>query len=657
MRHSIPRLFRSLLSAAVWLAAVCLGPAYAGQAGYAGAIGAGTAITLTDDKIIAGLGNNLEILEDPTGVLNIHQITTPGFSPGFHPGSRIVPNLGYTRSAVWVRFKAKNLTFSDPWILQAAYAGMDYVELYTGEGSDWEVQELGQHLPFSARPIINRNLLFQLSLPFGKERTFYLRYQNGEGMALPLKLYSTQQYQTRAQEEQLVFGIFFGFMLVLSLYNLILYAKVRERGYLYYSLYITGYGLFQFSLYGLAGQYLWPASTWWANHNVPAFLAFAFFCRLLFTMSVLDSRGNVPRVHKALKGSLAALALAAAWLGASALGLLPPALAPGPGAALAAALLYFSAFTAAIFMINVRCLGKQVPAAATLLMAWLFLVSGLILYALKMLGAVPSNIVTEYGILFGSIGEMCLLFVSLGESIQAIKSEAQEEHRRQQAAIHAFQDEQIRAMRLELELLKANIHPHFMLNSINAATMWIKEDPATAEKLLHALSRELKQLLKIVGEREIPIDEEIRICRMHLEVMSLRHDKSFTLRLEGIKACEKIPPMVFHTLVENGLTHGYAGKDSGEFVLSRNEEAGRIVYTLFNDGAAGKADAESGGLGLKYVRARLREAYGRKWKLDSRAVTGGWAVAISLETDAHADAPPPGSGRPLETLAGSGAQA
>jgi hypothetical protein len=625
----------------------------------AGTAGAASAYTLTDEKIIASLGTSMGILEDATGALNINQITSPGYSAGFRPSRDNVPNLGYTRSAVWVRFRVKNLTFSDPWVLQAAYPGMDYVELYSGEGPDWEVQELGQSLPFSSRPIINRNLLFQLSLPFGKERTFYLRYQNGEGMALPLKLYSPQQYQTRAQEVQLVFGIFFGFMLVLLLYNLILFAKVRESGYLYYSLYITGYGLFQFSLYGLAYQYLWPTWIWWANHNVPVFLAFAFFCRLFFTMSVLDSRGNAPRLHQALKGLLVALALSAVSLGSAVAGLLPPALSPGPGSALAVSMLYFSAFTIAIFMLNVRCLVKGVPAAKTLLMAWLLMVSGLILYALKTLGYVPSNLLTEYGILFGSIGEMCLLFLSLGESIQAIKSEAQEEHRRQQAAFHAFQDEQIRSMRLELELLKANIHPHFMLNSINAATMWIKEDPATAERLLHALSRELKQMLKIVGEKVIPIDEEIRICRMHLEVMSLRHDKSFSLKLEGIKACEKIPPMVFHTLVENGLTHGYAGKEVGEFILSRSEDEGKIRFTLFNDGAAGSKHIESTGLGLKYVRARLEEAYGRKWRLDSHAVAGGWTVSIDLEKEMDPPLPVSGTshGRQPSIMAGSGSQA
>lgn len=593
---------------------------------------AGAVTTLTDEKVIACLGKDADILEDTTLALNITQATSPGYAARFRPSREAVPNLGYTRSAIWVRFKVKNLTFSEPWILQAAYPDMENVELYVGEAPNWEVQEAGQSLPFSSRKIINRDFLFRLPLPFGKDRTFYLRYQNATGMTLPLKLYSSQRYQTHALREQLAFGIFFGFMLVLSLYNLILYAKVRESGYLYCFLYIMGYGLFQFSLYGLAHEYLWPGWTWWAGHNVPFFLASAFFCRILFTMSVLDSKGNAPRLHKALKGLLAALVPLTLYHGLEALGLLPRAWALGPGAALGVSTAFFFAFAIPVLMLNVLCLGKKLPAASTFLIAWLLMVSGLILYVLKSLGIVPSVFLSEYGILFGSVGEMALLFAGLGESIQAMKTEAHEKHLRQQAAIHAYQEEQIRSMRLELELLKANIQPHFMLNSLNAAIMWIGEDPATAERLLHALSKELKQLLKIVGEKVIPIDEEIRMCRIHLEVMSLRHDKSFTLKLDGIRAGEKIPPMVFHTLVENGLTHGYAGKDEGVFVLTRSEDEGRTYYSLYNDGAGSK-HAESGGLGLKYVRARLEEAFGRNWRLDSGPVDGGWEVTIAIQKE------------------------
>lgn len=619
----------------------------------AGAFGAVT--TLTDETLVARIGNQCEILTDTTGRLNIYQVASSAKSADFLPSGEVVPNLGYTPSIVWVRFTVKNLTFSNPWILKAAFSRMDNVEIYTGDGEDWEVQELGQSLPFYARNIINRNLLFQLSLPFGQEKSFYLRYHNSVGMVLPLKLYASQQYQTHAQEEQLIFGIFFGFMLVLSLYNLILFFKVREWAYLYYCLYITGYGLFQFSLYGLAYQYLWPAQSWWANHNVPVFLAMAFLCRLLFTVSVLDSRRNAPRLHRALKALIVPFALVAVYLLLVVTDKLPPGLVLGAGSVLAVAMAGFAAFTFAIFIVNFRSLGKKIPAATTLMMAWIFMVSGLILYALKMLGFLPSNLLTEYGILFGSIGEMCLLFVSLGESIQAIKSKARDEYWRQQAAIHAFQEEQIRSMRLELELLKANIHPHFMLNSINAAIMWIREDPQAAEKLLHALSMEMRQLLRFVGEKVIPFHEEIRICRLHLEVMSLRHDKSFTLRLEAVETDEKIPPLVFHTLVENGLTHGYAGREAGVFVLSRSESAENIQYTLFNDGRAEDKGSGSSGLGLKYVRARLKEAYGEKWRLDSHAVEGGWSVTIEIQKEPERKVPADAIHRSV--LAGAGPMA
>lgn len=588
------------------------------------------ATTLTDEKVIASLGRNSALLVDTTGALNIGQIVSPAYSRAFRPSRETVPNLGCTQSAVWVRFTVKNLTFSDPWILLAAFPDMDNVELYAEEDSNWKVWELGQELPFSSRRIVDRNLLFELPLPFGRETTFHLRYRNAAGMTLPLQLHSPQRYQARTLGNQLLFGIFFGFLVVLALYHLILFLKIRESGYLHYFFYIAAFGMFLFSLYGLAQQYLWPGWTRWAGQNAPFFLCMACCCRILFTQSVLDSRNRAPRSHRALQGLLVPPALFAAGHALALLDLLPAAWIPGTGTLQALIALYLLAFTTAVSFLSVLCLVQRAPGARNFLAAWLLMMAGLLLYAFKVLGLLPSNPVTEYGMLFGAVGEMGFLFLSLGERIRAIKSEAREKDRRQQAALQAWQEEQIRSMRLELELLKANIQPHFMLNSINAAIMWIREDPGIAERLLHALSRELKLLLKIVGEKLIPVEEEIRICRLHLEVMSLRHDKRFHLRLEDIRPDEKVPPLVFHTLVENGLTHGYAGKDEGEFILSRKEEAGKVYFTLHNDGESRSNDREPGGIGLKYVRARLEEAYGRDWNLDSRPSAGGWAVTIGI---------------------------
>ncbi len=587
--------------------------------------------TLFDEQKILELGSKSSILIDPKANLNIHEISSDKYSNKFLSHTEKIPNLGLTQSAVWVRVRIKNLTFSESWILQAANPDMDNVEVYINDGLNWKVMELGQELPFSSRRIVNRNLLFNLHLPFGQEKTFYLRYKNESGMTIPIRLFAHQQYQIFALGEQLLFGIFFGFMLVLALYNLILYIKVRESGYLFYFMYITGYGLFQFSLYGLAYQYLWPKWGWWANHNVPFFIAIAFFCRILFTMSILNSKAHSLKLHRALLGLLVATVLYTLYFAMDIAGVVPTAIALGTKASLFVAVLYFVAFSVIISLLNFLCLKKKLRAAKSFMVAWVFMVTGLMLFTLKELGILPSNFITENAIPLGTVGEMCLLFISLGESIKAIKSEAKEKHLRQQAAIQAFQQEQLHAMRLEMELLKANIHPHFMLNSLNAATMWLQEDPSTAQKLLFALSEELKQLLKIASEKLISIEKEVQICEKHLEVMSLRHDKSFTLILKDIILEEKIPPMIFHTLVENGITHGYGKKENGEFILSRIEYEDKIQFILFNDGETSENKLESNGLGLKYVRARLQEAFAHNWQLNSQEVEGGWQVEITIK--------------------------
>lgn len=122
------------------------------------------------------------------------------------------------------------------------------------------------------------------------------------------------------------------------------------------------------------------------------------------------------------------------------------------------------------------------------------------------------------------------------------------------------------------------------MNSINATIIWLDEDPANAKKLLSALSDELQYILKLSNKKTISISEEIQICKRYLEIMSLRKDVKFSLRTEGIVGKELIPPVALHTLVENGVTHGYPGRKSGEFVLTKNRmERRQGLFCLMMD--------------------------------------------------------------------------
>jgi hypothetical protein len=197
--------------------------------------------------------------------------------------------------------------------------------------------------------------------------------------------------------------------------------------------------------------------------------------------------------------------------------------------------------------------------------------------------------------------------------------------------IRLGRETELRSARLEIELLKKNIQPHFLLNSLNSIIAWLEEEPATAVRLVNALADELGMLLKISAEKTIPMEEEIRLCRTHLQVMGLRQDKSYRLDIEGIRGDERVPPMVLHTLVENGLTHGYAGKPQGAFLLKREELSHCVRYSLFNDGTPKeKAGHKSEGTGLRYVRSRLEETFPGRWSLDSRSVENGWRVTLDI---------------------------
>lgn len=191
---------------------------------------------------------------------------------------------------------------------------------------------------------------------------------------------------------------------------------------------------------------------------------------------------------------------------------------------------------------------------------------------------------------------------------------------------------ELRNARLEIELLKKHIQPHFLLNSLNSIIAWLEEDPPVAAKLVNSLADELRMLLAFPGKKLIPLSEEIKLCTAHLSVMSLRQDKKFNMTVKGINGDEMLPPLVIHTLVENGLTHGYNQKDSGTFRLNCTHLKKSIKLVLFNDSVCEQKEVlTEDGTGLKYVKTRLEEAFPSSWKFSHGPVENGWEVVIEYE--------------------------
>ncbi|MBM9548456.1 histidine kinase [Leptospira sp. 201903074] len=562
------------------------------------------------------IGFHMEILTlTPDNNLSFEEVKKSNF---FEESKSLSPNFGFTKNIYWVRFALQNDSNERDWFIHVSYPLLDKIEFYEWNEKTWKQVITGDSYVFSERPLEEKSFIFPVKLSPQKNKSYYFRFESEGTVQFPITVYSHERFLKLKEKENLSLGIYYGIVFVLVIYNLILLFMLRDWGYLYYLLYISLYGLSQSVLNGLAFQIFWPNSPHWANISLPFIGGCSLFWGLQFTRSFLNTKKNTPMWDKiifVLMGLMLFLMLSSfifsyyvnIYLLAS----------------------FVILFALSVFLVAVVCWDKGYKPARYFLIAWVALLFGVGIYSLKGFGILPANIFTEYGLQAGSAIEMCLLSLGLAYKIKLANSEKNRAERLMTSYKVKLQDAKLVSSRLEVELLKNNIHPHFLLNSINATIIWLDEDPETAKQLLTALSDELRAILKLTNKKTISISEEINICKRYLEIMSLRKESKFEFKTEGVSSKDMIPPIVLLTLVENGVTHGYQGKNSGVFTLKKKKDKNKTKYILFNDGLP-TTKSDSLGTGMKYIKSRLQEAFPNKWDFTSKMVTGGWENTITV---------------------------
>jgi sensor histidine kinase YesM len=200
----------------------------------------------------------------------------------------------------------------------------------------------------------------------------------------------------------------------------------------------------------------------------------------------------------------------------------------------------------------------------------------------------------------------------------------------------ALNQTQLKLAKLEYQFVQKHIQPHFLMNSLMSLQQLVNKDPATAGEMIEALSEEFHLLTIMSKQKLVPIQQEIDMCHTHLKIMSIQQRALYQLKVEGINGDEQIPPAIFHTLVENGITHGYSGNENAAFLLSKEVLSKGTCYRLFNDGKVTprSGDKKSGGSGLNYIKAQLEAWRPGQWTLSAGKVKvegeGGWETVITL---------------------------
>ena len=236
-----------------------------------------------DDTLASkNISSNADYIEDKNNLLTIEDVTRNNSLQWEKNGKHNV-NFGYTASAYWFRFTTDNVTDKKlSWLLEIDFPPIDRIELYYPDDQGrYIVKKAGDSLPFSSRDIKYINYLFSISQNPGI-MTCYIKIISVDSIIFNLNILGYTAFLDRFHYEMPLYWIFFGLMIIMTLYNLGYFIITRETGYLYLACFIIVYSMLEFNLKGFASQYLWPDATLWNSRANPVLASLVIFWITLF---------------------------------------------------------------------------------------------------------------------------------------------------------------------------------------------------------------------------------------------------------------------------------------------------------------------------------------------------------------------------------------
>jgi signal transduction histidine kinase len=177
---------------------------------------------------------------------------------------------------------------------------------------------------------------------------------------------------------------------------------------------------------------------------------------------------------------------------------------------------------------------------------------------------------------------------------------------------------QARLAEAELQMLQAQVEPHFLFNSLANVRRLGRLDAAAGKAMLADLLQYLQQTLPRLREADSTLAREAEVARAYLAIHKIRMGRRLDVEfaIPSDLGATPVPPMMLLTLIENALKHGLAPlPEGGSIRVAAENDGGAAVRLSVADTGRGIVPGRGGGTGLANVRARLRTLHGAKASL------------------------------------------
>lgn len=354
-------------------------------------------------------------LEDKSGKLTFEEILTMGIQNQFHPLNGRSAGFGLTKSDFWIKVPLQNRqNYPLKRLLKFDYPLLDQVTLYRIKpNGTYTCKVSGDSITVALHEKKDENIVFVLDMQPHSKETLYFHVHSMSSMDLQLFLMNEDEYYASEITKTALLGIFYGGAAVMILYNFFLFLSIREENYFYYVIFQVVNILTLLALSGAALRYLWPDSPEINNTIIPFLIILAHILAIMFTRTFLDTRALLPKLDKVLLGILFFSIIMLFFT---------VVIDYFHGLILSVIVL----FVTTLSLVSVGLLAHfryNVRASKFYLIAWVLLIVGTTLTALKNIGVLPINFFTVWGTQIGVFCELLLLSFGLADRINVIRLE------------------------------------------------------------------------------------------------------------------------------------------------------------------------------------------------------------------------------------------
>lgn len=394
-----------------------------------------------------------------TYLIDAHDTISPAsFAASPHtwlPGGVTHLNLGYQEHPLWIKWQMRTQASTpERWYVVFHYPLLDDIRVYLRNVDLQRIEQEwigGDLLPFSKRELAHPKFIMPVTLAENTTYEVLVRVSTSGAVQVPISV-ETPEHFWQADRYLTIFeaGSYF-ICLVMALYNLMLFAFLRDKSYLFYVLYIVFFIVGFGSLRGWGGEFLFAESPELQNVGIIQGGLIAVACAGAFATSFMRLAQISPRMHRLVLGQ-AIVALIAAV-----------ALVPVPyhtAIQITAGLTLLSSANMVVIAVSiwVRTRSRQ---AGLYCVSWMLLLVGAGLNMSGKFGLAPVNFITEEGLRIGALLEILFLSLALADRVNQDRAATEAAQRKiidMQASMNAELEKQVKARTQQLEALNEILH-------------------------------------------------------------------------------------------------------------------------------------------------------------------------------------------------------